>query len=541
MSSRIKNFKLNSPKVNSDYCVTTSSSNFYINQSMLSSDSKESKNHLHRSQLKCTCSHPKEKIIQKTQVKCTCKSHKANSITNNSTSYKTESRTSRFVKAKITQTHKKENFSSHKNNSRKVCICNKSENIMYTKKRVYSETKNNLHLFGQKVENLRILSSPPPELTMQNIPNLAIIQKPKPIRILIPIPDNEIAHTNKIEIDINGLHQVGAKKDMKEKFQTKKGKCSRIIRANITKVYSKEKSIKDESSSSDYDVLKKIKKYEGDFKYKNLVNHSLEIIRRESSKSKEKINIRTPNYSSANQEKLAQKNIFHFTNTYEGESKDLGSIEHSITERQFTSERISNSPDMIQIFTPSQKDFYNSKGGESISERNVHNHDSHTGKESLNFKTYQFESNEVEFNQKEEKYQKQNGSIEQHTETKENNNYEISLPSYEIEPNDNPNDKNDESMEKKENKKVGNVFGSETKENKSIAKHVIKYNEESEEEENEPSDNQIEDDIENELENESNNKEYEEAENIKDNSKEKKKLNSVIVSIKSSVRVKQKK
>ena len=59
---------------------------------------------------------------------------------------------------------------------------------------------------------------------------------------------------------------------------------------------------------------------------------------------------------------------------------------------------------MIQIFTPSQKDFYNSKGGESISERNVHNHDSHTGKESLNFKTYQFESNEVEFNQKEEPY-----------------------------------------------------------------------------------------------------------------------------------------
>ena len=95
MSQKEKIIKQNSPKVNSEYLTTISSSNYQINQTLLSSNSKENIIRANAPQLKCTCNHPMPKTFQKQQLKCTCKVYKNNNI-NNMNSYKTESRQSRF-------------------------------------------------------------------------------------------------------------------------------------------------------------------------------------------------------------------------------------------------------------------------------------------------------------------------------------------------------------------------------------------------------------------------------------------------------------
>ena len=59
-----KESKINSPITISEYQTATSSSNYPINQSMLSSNSKEFKNQANKSQLKCTCNHTKTKLKQ---------------------------------------------------------------------------------------------------------------------------------------------------------------------------------------------------------------------------------------------------------------------------------------------------------------------------------------------------------------------------------------------------------------------------------------------------------------------------------------------
>ena len=234
MSRKEQKVKLNSPKVNSELLTTLSSFTNPINQTTLSSNSKESKIQQNNSHLKCTCNHKMAKTFQKTQLKCTCKVYK-NTNTNNMGSYKTESRESRFdqittpVKNNKTnintgiseqnsfrsQSYKKDTFMSASNDSRLVCTCKHLKNSNANIRRVYSEKKMGLYLWGQKTENLQILSSPAPELTTQYVQNLAIIQNSKPINILVPAIKNEIAYTNKIQIE--GLSKEEAKEISEEK------------------------------------------------------------------------------------------------------------------------------------------------------------------------------------------------------------------------------------------------------------------------------------------------------------------------------------
>ena len=737
MSQKEKIIKQNSPKVNSEYLTTISSSNYQINQTMLSSNSKENKIRANAPQLKCTCNHPMSKTFQKQQLKCTCKVYKNNNI-NNMNSYKTESRQSRFdqmtspikyntinnymgmsgQKSVRSQSYRMDTLSSRSNNSRLVCTCKHKGNSNFNTIRTSSEIKRHINLWGQKTENLQILSAPAPLLTTQYVQNLAIIQNnPKPISVMIPVVKNEISYTNKIEIE--GLPQIETKeiipekkveeekvvekqeenleekqeekveeiekeekaeekeeeneqeineheeneqeineheeneqeineeeneheeneqeekeqeeKEEEEKEQiekeeivedkneeiiednkeeeneeiteekpeiiqeevkeeekpeeipevkeeeekpdekiedipeevqeekpeekpevkeeekivinddynkVKKISYTRRIRANIIRVQPQEESEKDSSSASDYDVLQKITKYKGDFKYKDLVNQSLDLIQRHSTKTKQKINIKTPSNASDNFEKLANTNVIRFTTikTYEPDSKDMQSNEKDVYEVPFSPDGLDNSPDIIEDHVQAPED--SPYPGELVSqnkleeEKNnyqqpqnnnknknkfdnmdiINTQDSPIEKQYINMKIEQAVSKKKEINQVEEKSQEQDENNEPREEIKvnigENNNNENEEHNDKESENENEHDVEtyeiEENMDKNENN-MGDVYfynelveEVEDKENseekkEEIKQHLIESQESLEQKDEMPNENEIDD------------------------------------------------
>ena len=730
MSQKEKIIKQNSPKVNSEYLTTISSSNYQINQTLLSSNSKENKIRANAPQLKCTCNHPMSKTFQKQQLKCTCKVYKNNNI-NNMNSYKTESRQSRFdqmtspikyntinnymgmsgQKSVRSQSYRMDTLSSRSNNSRLVCTCKHKGNSNFNTIRTSSEIKRHINLWGQKTENLQILSAPAPLLTTQYVQNLAIIQNnPKPISVMIPVVKNEISYTNKIEIE--GLPQIETKeiipekkveeekvvekqeenleekqeekveeiekeekaeekeeeneqeineheeneqeineeeneheeneqeekeqeeKEEEEKEQiekeeivedkneeiiednkeeeneeiteekpeiiqeevkeeekpeeipevkeeeekpdekiedipeevqeekpeekpevkeeekivinddynkVKKISYTRRIRANIIRVQPQEESEKDSSSASDYDVLQKITKYKGDFKYKDLVNQSLDLIQRHSTKTKQKINIKTPSNASDNFEKLANTNVIRFTTikTYEPDSKDMQSNEKDekdVYEVPFSPDGLDNSPDIIQDHVQAPED--SPYPGELVSqnkleeEKNnyqqpqnnnknknkfdnmdiINTQDSPIEKQYINMKIEQAVSKKKEINQVEEKSQEQDENNEPREEIKvnigENNNNENEEHNDKESENENEHDVEtyeiEENMDKNENN-MGDVYfynelveEVEDKENseekkEEIKQHLIESQESLEQKDEMSNENEIDD------------------------------------------------
>ena len=749
MSQKEKIIKQNSPKVNSEYLTTISSSNYQINQTLLSSNSKENKIRANAPQLKCTCNHPMSKTFQKQQLKCTCKVYKNNNI-NNMNSYKTESRQSRFdqmtspikyntinnymgmsgQKSVRSQSYRMDTLSSRSNNSRLVCTCKHKGNSNFNTIRTSSEIKRHINLWGQKTENLQILSAPAPLLTTQYVQNLAIIQNnPKPISVMIPVVKNEISYTNKIEIE--GLPQIETKeiipekkveeekvvekqeenleekqeekveeiekeekaeekeeeneqeineheeneqeineheeneqeineheeneqeineeeneqeeKEQEEKEQeekeeeekeqiekeeivedkneeiiednkeeeneeiteekpeiiqeevkeeekpeeipevkeeeekpdekiedipeevqeekpeekpevkeeekivinddynkVKKISYTRRIRANIIRVQPQEESEKDSSSVSDYDVLQKITKYKGDFKYKDLVNQSLDLIQRHSTKTKQKINIKTPSNASDNFEKLANTNVIRFTTikTYEPDSKDMQSNEKDVYEVPFSPDGLDNSPDIIQDHVQAPED--SPYPGELVSqnkleeEKNnyqqpqnnnknknkakfdnidiINTQDSPIEKQYINMKIEQAVSKKKEINQVEEKSQEQDENNEPREEIKvnigENNNNENEEHNDKESENENEHDVEtyeiEENMDKNENN-MGDVYfynelveeveDKEKSEEKKeeIKQHLIESQESLEQKDEMPNENEIDD------------------------------------------------
>ena len=735
MSQKEKIIKQNSPKVNSEYLTTISSSNYQINQTLLSSNSKENKIRANAPQLKCTCNHPMSKTFQKQQLKCTCKVYKNNNV-NNMNSYKTESRQSRFdqmtspikyntinnymgmsgQKSVRSQSYRMDTLSSRSNNSRLVCTCKHKGNSNFNTIRTSSEIKRHINLWGQKTENLQILSAPAPLLTTQYVQNLAIIQSnPKPISVMIPVVKNEISYTNKIEIE--GLPQIETKeiipekkveeekvvekqeenleekqeekveeiekeekaeekeeeneqeineheeneqeineeeneheeneqeeKEQEEKEQeekeeeekeqiekeeivedkneeiiednkeeeneeiteekpeiiqeevkeeekpeeipevkeeeekpdekiedipeevqeekpeekpevkeeekivinddynkVKKISYTRRIRANIIRVQPQEESEKDSSSASDYDVLQKITKYKGDFKYKDLVNQSLDLIQRHSTKTKQKINIKTPSNASDNFEKLANTNVIRFTTikTYEPDSKDMQSNEKDekdVYEVPFSPDGLDNSPDIIQDHVQAPED--SPYPGELVSqnkleeEKNnyqqpqnnnknknkfdnidiINTQDSPIEKQYINMKIEQAVSKKKEINQVEEKSQEQDENNEPQEEIKvnigENNNNENEEHNDKESENENEHDVEtyeiEENMDKNENN-MGDVYfynelveEVEDKENseekkEEIKQHLIESQESLEQKDEMPNENEIDD------------------------------------------------
>ena len=687
MSQKEKIIKQNSPKVNSEYLTTISSSNYQINQTLLSSNSKENKIRANAPQLKCTCNHPMPKTFQKQQLKCTCKVYKNNNI-NNMNSYKTESRQSRFdqmtspikynttnnymgmsgQKSVRSQSYRMDTLSSRSNNSRLVCTCKHKGNSNFNNIRTSSEIKRHINLWGQKTENLQILSAPAPLLTTQYVQNLAIIQNnPRPISIIIPVVKNEISYTNKIEIE--GLPQIETKeiipekkveeekvvekqeekveeiekeekaeekeeeneqeineeeneqeineeeneheeneqeekeqeeKEEEEKEQiekeeivedkneeiiednkeeeneeiteekpeiiqeevqeekpeekpevkeeekivinddynkVKKISYTRRIRANIIRVQPQEESEKDSSSASDYDVLQKITKYKGDFKYKDLVNQSLDLIQRHSTKAKQKINIKTPSNASDNFEKLDNTNVIRFTTikTYEPDSKDMQSNEKDekdVYEVPFSPDGLDNSPDIIQDHVQAPED--SPYPGELVSqnkleeEKNnyqqpknknkfdnmdiINTQDSPIEKQYINMKIEQAVSKKKEINQVEEKSQEQdennepqeeikvnigeniNNENEEHNDKESESENEHDVETYEIEENMDKNE-NDMGDVYFYNELVEEVEDKEKSEEKKeeIKQHLIESQESLEQKDEMPNENEIDD------------------------------------------------
>ena len=815
MSQKEKKVNVHSPKVNSEYLTTISSSNFPINQTLLSSNSKDNRNPSDIPQLKCTCKHPMSKTFQKRQLKCSCKIYKNNNINNNMNSYKSESRQSRFdqittpsrynrtnnymgineQKSFRSQSYRMDTFSCGSNISRLVCTCKHKGNNNFNTIRTNSEIKRHINLWGQNTENLQFLSAPAPLLTTQYVQNLAIIQNSKPISKMNSVVKNEISYTNKIEIE--GLPQIETKeiiqeekveekqeeekveekqeeekvveKQEEEKVEEKKEEekveekkeeneeiekqeeiekpeeneeieneeiekqieneemekqieneeiekqeeneqeekeheekeqeekeeeekeeiekeeieeeneemiqeeekheeipeekekeekleevkqeekkeekpeevkqeekkeekpevkdeeriivnddynkvnkvsYTRRIRANIIRLQPQEESEKDSSSVSDYDVLQKITKYKGEYKYKNLVNQSLEVIQRHSSRANQKINIKTPSNTSENIEKLANTNIVHFTKTYEQESKDLQSNGQDIYEVPFTPDGFVNSPDIIQDLEVPEDSPY---PGEIVSKKNLEeenkdnnnqepknnnknkNHtkkinmdiintqDSPMEKQYINMKIEEGETNKVQNNHEEEKSQEQdendepqeeikvnieensnNENEEQNNENEKESENEQDVETYEIEENMDKNENNEGDAYFYNEIELGEEKEKSEEKNEAIKQHFLESHESSEQNVEVPNDNEIadndddKDNIEEELgryvEEQQNKKMQEKLENktrkkikvynFAENKNlqidENKEPNSLIVCIKSSVKVNKK-
>ena len=493
-----KESKINSPIAISEYQTAPSSSNYSINQSMLSSNSKEFKNQATKPQLKCTCNHTKTKLEQ--QLKCTCKINKKNN-TKNTINYKAESRKSRFEKIETTDKRSANNTSNSRKTSKLICTCKSEKNNKVLQMSPYTKIKKPLNLWKQNMENLQILSSPAPELTAQYVQNLEIIQKPRPIRILLPIPKNQISFTNKIAID--GLSQIESN-EIIDKEEVNKHKIinvekknilndnynkpdiydyTRKIRANIIKLENKEKTDKGYSSFSDYDVLQKITKYKEDLKYKSLVNQSLEFIQSQSSNSNQKINIITQTNNRENQEKLSYKNIFLFTSISKQESIDLTNNKQDINEVPFFPDGNDNSQDIIQDFAQELQDSPDQEipiEKEDLEEDIIYNQEK--------FEKYQVKNIDInnidnQDSNLETKYisMKKEESIEENNpieDLQQNGEEELDVESYEL----------DKSTEKNENNEQNIVFHKELEleteeKNESMKNHLKKSNKKNIEEE----------------------------------------------------------
>ena len=210
--------KINSPKVTSEFLITNSSSNQKIHQSF-SANNKAFQGKTFNPKINCSCCCHKLKTIQQKDLRCTCTFYK-NAMMNSYKSEKSEKMRSRFdnvttpvkynmmsnqrgmidMKVNRSQSYRNDTFSSFSSNSKLVCTCKSKKTEKIRTNKSYSELNRSISLAGQKTENLQILPWPAPELTAQYVQNLAIIQHPKEIKILMPINKNEIAYTNKIEL-----------------------------------------------------------------------------------------------------------------------------------------------------------------------------------------------------------------------------------------------------------------------------------------------------------------------------------------------------
>jgi len=103
------------------------------------------------------------------------------------------------------------------------------------------------------------------------------------------------------------------------------------------------------------------KMIEKETEYELYYNQSLDLIQRHSTKTKQKINIKTPSNASDNFEKLANTNVIRFTTikTYEPDSKDMQSNEKDekdVYEVPFSPDGLDNSPDIIQDHVQAPED-----------------------------------------------------------------------------------------------------------------------------------------------------------------------------------------
>ena len=187
---------------------------------------------------KCTCGQIEQKIVSsQSEQKCTCGQAKCtcglssgisvqkkveikNTTTSNSNYNIASSRTQKISVQSSSQNKSvinttkihEENKGTSINTNSKICNCgNRSgkmtsvQNIKKTtkiiKKKINLNKNNwNKRCVGQNNENLQIIAAEKPELLMQCVQDIKVIQEPRPVQILLPIVPNEIDYPLGLEI-----------------------------------------------------------------------------------------------------------------------------------------------------------------------------------------------------------------------------------------------------------------------------------------------------------------------------------------------------
>ena len=192
-----------------------------------------------KSQPKCTCN--QNLISQKKEIKCTCNISSGNNLKctcglshnisggktlinkvnistkTTTTKYNNGSNTQKITTqkttTKTTQINNVKN-SSNINTQSKTCNCeiNKGSSIQQENKTKIETSKIKLNMgqmtkeqwnkkcVGQNNENIQILAAEKPELLIQCVQDIKVIQEPKPVQVLMPIVPNEIDYPLGLEI-----------------------------------------------------------------------------------------------------------------------------------------------------------------------------------------------------------------------------------------------------------------------------------------------------------------------------------------------------
>ena len=183
-------------------------------------------------ELKCTCNHNFNAQKNLQELKCTCgqgqvqnctcgksatlvgtnqnqNQIKIKTTTTTTTKYNNAINTQNLQNEKKIITEKKEISTNVEN---KVCNCGqsikKSSQIQNTKININIDVakskklkeKWNQKIVGQNNENLQIIAAPQPELLIQCVQDINVIQEPRPVQIILPVVPNEIDYPLGLEI-----------------------------------------------------------------------------------------------------------------------------------------------------------------------------------------------------------------------------------------------------------------------------------------------------------------------------------------------------
>ena len=183
-------------------------------------------------ELKCTCNHNLNAQKNLQELKCTCgqgqvqnctcgksatlvgtnqnqNQIKIKTTTTTTTKYNNAINTQNIKNEQKIITEKKEISTNVEN---KVCNCGqsikKSSQIQSTKININIDVakskklkeKWNQKIVGQNNENLQIIAAPQPELLIQCVQDINVIQEPRPVQIILPVVPNEIDYPLGLEI-----------------------------------------------------------------------------------------------------------------------------------------------------------------------------------------------------------------------------------------------------------------------------------------------------------------------------------------------------
>ena len=295
--------------VSKDQTKLDTSPNNFMTQSSFNSPSHSMpysfnnryKSKTYMSEQKCTCPHKGSKTYQRRELKCTCGKDKKNHYNGYQTEtnksrldkFNTQNKNNRTNNKNIISDFRKNKIQTNEFNRRntygsrsvttKVCTC-KNRYQIPNLKNINIQTNLNKTTFERKSnKSYQVLTSPnSSQKSSGYMQNVEFLQQQSPIKILIPIPPNEIEYTYRLEIPA-----ISTKKDTKttqikrEKSKEKKEEDTKVkkgenkVKKEETKVKKEENKVKKEENK----VKKEETKVKNEIKEK--INKKQEIIKEE--------------------------------------------------------------------------------------------------------------------------------------------------------------------------------------------------------------------------------------------------------------------